>query len=336
MGTAVQSGTADVAAPAVLRGGVVYRRALLRRLEQSGRVVRVSAPAGSGKTVLLRSWISEAGLADSVAWVSVESGMHDPQRFWVSLADGLRGTIAGSKLVRPLTEAPDLDGRAVVQRLLEDLGSLENRLWLVIDDLDELYSADALTQLESLVTRAPPELRLVLSARQEPRLGLHRLRLEGELTEIGPRDLRFTLDETRALFDAAGAELTDSALAQLHARTEGWAAGLRLAVLSLSAHQLLARFPAGAVAADAELTALLAARAGRASAEVALPEALTDSETRVLRYLTSHLTAPEIAGHLYLSVHTVTTHLRHIYAKLGVHRRGEAVDRARALGLLAP
>jgi LuxR family transcriptional regulator, maltose regulon positive regulatory protein len=342
MGTAVQSWTADVAAPAVLSGGVVYRRALLRRLELAGRVVQVSAPAGSGKTVLLRSWIGEAGLADSVAWVSVESGEHDPQRFWVSLADGLRGTIAGSKLVRPLTAAPDLNGWAVVQRLLEDLGLLGDRLWLVIDDLHELRSADALAQLESLVTRAPPELRLVLSARQEPRLGLHRLRLEGELTEIGPRDLRFTLDETRALFDAAGAELTDSALAQLHARTEGWAAGLRLAVLSLSAHQLLARFPAGAVAADAELTALMAARAGRTSAEevalpeVALPEPLTDSETRILRHLTSHLTAPEIAGHLYLSVHTVTTHLRHIYAKLGVHRRGEAVDRARALGLLAP
>jgi len=336
MGTAVQSGTADVPAPAALNGGVVYRRALLRRLERAGRVVQVSAPAGSGKTVLLRSWIGEAGLADRVAWVSVESGEHDPQRFWLSLADGLRGTIAGSKLVRPLTAAPDLNGWAVVKRLLEDLGSLEDRLWLVIDDLHELRSADALAQLESLVMRAPPELRLVLSARQELRLGLHRLRLEGELTEIQPRDLRFTLDEARALFDAAGAELTDSALAQLHARTEGWAAGLRLAVLSLSARQLLARFPAGAVAADAQLTALMAAGEGRTSPEVTLPEPLTDSETRVLRYLTSHLTAPEIAGQLYLSVHTVTTHLRHIYAKLGVHRRREAVDRARALGLIAP
>ena len=519
MGTAVQSGTADVPAAAALRGGVVCRRELFGRLERAGRVVQVSAPAGSGKTVLLRSWIGEAGLADSAAWVSVEPGEHDPQRFWVSLADGLRGTIAGSKLVRPLTAAPDLNGWAVVKRLLEDLGSLEDRLWLVIDDLHELRSADARAQLESLVTRAPPELRFVLCARQELRLGLHRLRLEGELTEIRPRHLRFTLGEARAMFDASGAELTGSAVAQLHARTEGWAAGLRLAVLSLSghpdperfaaefsgsertvadylraevldrqaepvrrlllrtsicervsgeladvltgasggerilqeladagafvvsldaarswfryhplfadllqlqlrrsgpdevaglhgaaarwyaghghpveavrhaqsardwdlaarllcdhwlglalsghsgtAHQLLARFPAGAVAADAELTALVAASEvtresldgaavrqkaprgrgrvqGRTSPEVALPEPLTDSETRVLRYLTSHLTAPEIAGHLYLSVHTVTTHLRHIYAKLGVHRRCEAVDRARALGLLAP
>jgi LuxR family maltose regulon positive regulatory protein len=67
-----------------------------------------------------------------------------------------------------------------------------------------------------------------------------------------------------------------------------------------------------------------------------LAEPLTDSETRILRYLPTHLTAQEIARELSLSVHTVTTHLRHLYAKLGVHRRRQAVERARALGLLAP
>ena len=64
--------------------------------------------------------------------------------------------------------------------------------------------------------------------------------------------------------------------------------------------------------------------------------ALTDSESRVLRYLPTHLTAPEIAAELWLSANTVNTHMRHLYAKLGVHSRHEAVDRARALGLLAP
>jgi LuxR family transcriptional regulator, maltose regulon positive regulatory protein len=68
----------------------------------------------------------------------------------------------------------------------------------------------------------------------------------------------------------------------------------------------------------------------------ALDEQLTDSETRVLRYLSTHLTAPEIAAELWLSVNTVNTHTRHLYTKLGVHSRTEAVDRARALGLLAP
>jgi LuxR family maltose regulon positive regulatory protein len=67
-----------------------------------------------------------------------------------------------------------------------------------------------------------------------------------------------------------------------------------------------------------------------------LREPLTASETRVLRYLPTNLSAPEIAGELYVSVHTVKTHLRHVYAKLGAHRRVEAVERARAPGLLAP
>ena len=67
-----------------------------------------------------------------------------------------------------------------------------------------------------------------------------------------------------------------------------------------------------------------------------LIQALTDSETCILGYLPTRLTAQEIASELSLSVHTVTTHMRHLYLKLGVHRRRQAVERARALGLLAP
>src|SRR2546429_6867703 len=92
--------------------------------------------------------------------------------------------------------------------------------------------------------RGPPELRFVLATRHDLRLGLHRLRLEGELTEIRAADLRFTLDEARALFGAAGVELPESALTLLHARTEGWAAGLRLAALSLAGHPDPERFAA--------------------------------------------------------------------------------------------
>ena len=213
-----------------------------------------------------------------------ESEERDPQRFWVSVLSAPRQTAAGSAVVRPLTAAPDLDGWAVVEQLLKDLESLRDRAWLVIDDVHELRSAEVLRQLELLLMRAPPELRCVLATRHDMRLGLHRLRLEGEVTEIRAANLRFTLDEARELFAAAGVALPESALTLLHARTEGWAAGLRLAALSLArywslaarllsdhwidldlggqaatARELLTAFPAGVTAADAELTALTAA-----------------------------------------------------------------------------
>jgi LuxR family maltose regulon positive regulatory protein len=178
----------------------------------------MSAPAGSGKTVLMRSWIAEAGLGRHAAWVPVQSEERDPQRFWLSVLGALRDTVPGAALVGALTAAPDLDGWAIVERLLMDLAPLADRIWLVIDDVHEL-GPDALRQLELLVMRAPPGLRFVLATRHDVRLGLHRLRLEGELTEIREPDLRFTVAEARALFAAAGVQLPDAALGSLHERT---------------------------------------------------------------------------------------------------------------------
>ena len=114
----------------------------------------------------------------------------------------------------------------------------------MIDDLHELRSAEALRQLELLVMRAPAGLRFVLATRHDLRLGLHRLRLAGELTEIRAADLRFTRQEARALFETAGIELSAPALELLYERTEGWAAGLRLAALSLAGHPDPDRFAA--------------------------------------------------------------------------------------------
>src|SRR5689334_12101186 len=225
-------------------GGVVSRPGLFERLEASARVTVVSAPPGSGKTVLLRSWIRAAGLAGSAAWVSVGPGERDPQQFWLSVLAALRQTPDGSGLVQPVTAAPDLDGWAIVERLLKDLAPLDNRIWLVIDDAHELGSDEARRQLELLVMRGPPELRMVLAGRHDVRLGLHRLRLEGELTELRAADLRFTVAEARELLAAAGVDLPGPALGMLYERTEGWAAGLRLAALSLAGHEDPERFAA--------------------------------------------------------------------------------------------
>jgi LuxR family maltose regulon positive regulatory protein len=227
----------------VAAGGVVVRRELFERLDRAGRVTEVSGPAGSGKSVLLRSWIDEAGVAEHAAQVPVQDEDRDPQRFWTSVAGALRNTAAGSALIRPLPAGTDVDGWAVVERLLADLGSLRDRIWLVVDDVHALDS-EALRQLELLVMRAPAGLRFVFATRHDLRLGLHRLRLEGELTEIRAASLRFSPDEAGALFEAAGVRLPESALTLLHERTEGWAAGLRLAALSLTGHPDPERFAA--------------------------------------------------------------------------------------------
>src|SRR6185437_2234350 len=244
MGPAKGSDAVDgrVARPGA--GGVVSRTGLFERLGGSARVTVISAPPGSGKSVLLRSWVREAGLVDSTAWVSVGRDDRDPQVFWLSVLDALRQTSAGSRLVQELTAAPDLDGWAVMERLLKDLAPLPERIWLVLDDVHELGSADARRQLELLLMRGPPELRFMLATRHDLRLGLHRLRLEGELTEIRAAHLRFSLAEARELFAAAGVELPEAALGMLYERTEGWAAGLRLAALSLAGHPDPVRFAA--------------------------------------------------------------------------------------------
>jgi LuxR family transcriptional regulator, maltose regulon positive regulatory protein len=213
---------------------LIPRPGLFELLDTAERVVLVSAPAGSGKTFLLRSWIAAEGLGDRVAWVSVGREEHDWQAFLLSVLDALRATRIGSGRIRELAAAPDSDGETAARRLLEDLSSLDERLWLVIDDLHELQSEEALRKIGRALSSAPPVLRLVLVTRRDLPLGLHRLRVEGELTEIRGEDLRFTSEESRALMDAAGVRLSDGALESLVATTEGWAAGLRLAALSLA------------------------------------------------------------------------------------------------------
>src|SRR6516225_6734674 len=141
---------------------------------------------------------------------------------------GAGGVVSRPRLFGPLgvaratvvSAAPDLDGWVITERLLKDLAPLDDRLWLVVDDVHEL-GPDALRQLELLIMRAPQGLRFVLATRHDVRLGLHRLRLEGELAEIREPDLRFTMAEAQELFDAAGVQLPG--LAPLVERTEGWA-----------------------------------------------------------------------------------------------------------------
>ena len=216
------------------------RPALFERLSAAapGTVTLVCAPAGSGKTVLLRSWVAEED--EAVAWVTVERGERDAQRFWLSLIDALAD--AAGEVIERVSPAPSFAGAAVVERLQAQLERLEEPLELVIDDLHELGTDDALAWLELLLARVPAQLRVLLATREEAALGLHRLRVAGELTELRGPDLRFSLDETRGLLRSSGIRVSDSAVAALQERTEGWPAGVRLAAISLSSHPDPERF----------------------------------------------------------------------------------------------
>ena len=145
-------------------------------------------------------------------------------------------------LAERVMASPDRGGGVAVERLASELDSLDEPLMLVIDDLHELRSAQAVAWLELFLARLPSQLVVVLATREEPRVGLHRLRVAGELTELRASDLRFSLEETSALLRAAGIALSEAGVELLHERAEGWAAGLRLAVISLVEHPEPERF----------------------------------------------------------------------------------------------
>ena len=160
--------------------------------------------------------------------------------------DALRGSgaIAPDDPLATLVPAPLGGQEEFLERLLAGLGQLAQPVLLVLDDLHQLRSEPALESLEHLLSRAPAQLRTFVVSRRDPKLGLHRLRLAGELVEIRGADLDFTAEETAELIAGAGVSVAAGDIGRLHQRTEGWAAGLRLAAMSLARHDAPDRFVA--------------------------------------------------------------------------------------------
>ncbi len=176
--------------------------------------------------------------------MQVQRDQHDAQQFWLALLDAVRNASATAGRAEPPAATPDFNAPAMVDRVLSELADARGGITLVIDDLHELNSPEALAQLTRLLTNLPPHVHAVLTTRHDLGLRLHQLRLAGELAEIRGADLRFSERETRELFDASGIALSEAGAALLHQRTEGWAAGLRLAAISLAGHADPERFVA--------------------------------------------------------------------------------------------
>ncbi|MCW2890612.1 MAG: LuxR family transcriptional regulator [Actinomycetia bacterium] len=208
------------------------------------KVTVVSAPAGSGKTSLLRSWAGRPGQQYRLAVLQVQRDQQDAQQFWLALLDAVTRITSPNGGAALPAATPDFNAPAMVDRVLSELADACSDITLVIDDLHELTSPEALTQLIRLLTNLPPHVYAILTTRHDLPLGLHQLRLAGELAEIRAADLRFSERETSELLDAAGIELSAAGVALLHQRTEGWAAGLRLAALALAGHPAPERFVA--------------------------------------------------------------------------------------------
>jgi LuxR family transcriptional regulator, maltose regulon positive regulatory protein len=225
---------------------LISRGDLLAALDRATakKVTIISAPAGSGKTSLLRTWADRPGQPYRLAVMQVQRDQRDAQQFWLALLSAVRQASAVTSHAEPPAATPDFNGRAMVDRVLSELASQHGRLILVIDDLQELNCLDALAQLTRLLMNLPGDVHAVLATRRDLPLRLHQLRLAGELAEIRAADLRFSERETRELLDASGIALSDAGAALLHQRTEGWAAGLRLAAISLAGHPDAERFVA--------------------------------------------------------------------------------------------
>jgi LuxR family maltose regulon positive regulatory protein len=224
---------------------LVGRPQLLQRLNAGlhRKLTLISAPAGFGKSTLLSAWIDAAGRPAS--WLSLDEGDNDPVRFLSYVVAALQ-TLApeiGAGILHALgaAQAPPTD--ALLTTLLNDLSTLPDQRIVVLDDYHLIDAEPVDRMLAFLVEHLPPQLHLVIATRQDPPLPLARLRARGQLTELRASDLRFTFTEAAAFLNQAmGLNLAETDIATLEERTEGWVAGLQLAVLSLQGHQDVAGF----------------------------------------------------------------------------------------------
>ncbi|NJC65616.1 hypothetical protein HC028_14070 [Planosporangium flavigriseum] len=186
----------------------------------------VSAPAGWGKTTLLGAWVRAGRAPGPVAWFTAEAA--SVAEFWDQFAAALAA-------VEPFAHRAD-DRAGTIGEIVAALEVPGPIIVVVVDDAHEVADAQVWTELETVLGRTAARLRFVLGCRADPAVALYRWRMNGAVTEIRSAQLAFSLAETGQLLGAHGVRLAEPALVSLHAMTEGWAAGLRLAALAIADH----------------------------------------------------------------------------------------------------
>jgi LuxR family transcriptional regulator, maltose regulon positive regulatory protein len=221
--------------PTTLPPTLLTRSALLQRLAAgaSKRLTVVVGSAGAGKSVLLSSWAATRP-AGVTSWLSCDEADSDPVRFWAGFIEAPRAMAPG--FGADAAELLAMDGAMsadVTASIANDAARLPAGSAIVVDDF-HAAAAGAAASMTDLVQLWPTATaQLVLASRADPPLRLHRLRLSGELCEIRDRDLYFSLAESRDLLANFGVEVAAAELALLHERSEGWAAALQMAALTL-------------------------------------------------------------------------------------------------------
>jgi ATP/maltotriose-dependent transcriptional regulator MalT len=228
----------------------VSRRELLDRCAARQRkLTLIRAPAGWGKSTLLADWHALETETRPFAWVALDSGDNDPVRFWTYVIHALRRLDpAAGYASLPMLRAPRLSVVAeVLPALCNELAALPHQVVLELDDYHVVANTEIDVGLSFLLDHLPRTVELVVSSRSEPALPLARLRARGELAEIEAQDLRFSEEETELfLNDLHGLGLEHGDVIRLRDLTEGWAAGLYLATLTIrgreSPHEFIEAF----------------------------------------------------------------------------------------------
>ncbi len=212
----------------------VARPAVVERMQSdgTGQLVLVRAPAGFGKTTVMRQ-CREALIDDGVAtaWLTLDPADNDVNRFLGFLSVAFDAVVPGPPMEEVLGESATGE---LALGLMDRVAGCRQRFVIFLDDFESVQNSTVLGLVRELVDHLPEGCRLIIGSRVVPDLGFGRLRAQGRLLEIEPPDLRFSLDETvRFLRECRGLPLDDGQIARLHGATEGWAAALWLASMAL-------------------------------------------------------------------------------------------------------